>query len=458
MSDDQTERDTSTSASRARAGEHPAESPLDELLSGASDGGGDSAPVFPVGFRGYDRDAVDAAMRQLAEHARRATDDAHQAKLRAEAMFAQQRAEHDAELEEAARRHSEEAGHLQEQLRAASARAAEAEAQAHALSSDFVADSDDEEADPQKSRQHFDAILRVAEEQATVLVQNAIAQAERLLAGAQEEAAAIRDDAVAEQNRLRAEAQHDADQVRLRTETELTAHVARLDRERAHATEKVSQAEREAVAIRTEAEKGAAALRSLVSRETGDLRAKAERDVREMTARVLEFEESLTRRQNEAQQEFLVLHNQAVAHAERITADATEQVEAALEHARRISARADDYERLARAQAQQVEAEAQVRARELLDGAREKAQRIADTITAHAASVLRDAEDRTRDLRWQQQQVGSFMAEMNELLRAVPRGGDADRGEPSTTLADDDGDAAEVDAVSDADGETPSRD
>ena len=152
------------------------------------------------------------------------------------------------------------------------------------------------------------------------------------------------------------------------------------------------------------------------------MRAKADRDVREMTARVLEFEESLTRRQNDAQQEFLVLHNQAVAHAERITSDASEQVEAALEHARRIASRADDHERLARAQAQQMEASARVHAREILDDAREKAQRIADAITGHASSVLRSTEDRTRDLRWQQQQLDSFLSEMDELMRAAPRG------------------------------------
>lgn len=397
------------------------ETGLDALLQ-ASENGDEGAPIFPVGFRGYDRDVVDEAVRELGERLRRAADDAHDAKMRAEAMFAQQRAEHDDELEQAARRHSEENGELQERLREAAARAAEAETRASALSGEFAARLG-EDIDPEQGRQQFDAILRVAEEQATVLVQNAVGQAERLLTSAHDEAASIREDAVAEQSRLRAEAQHDADQIRLRIETEATAHAARLEREGAHAAERVSQAEREAVAVRTEAEKGAAALRSMVSRETGDLRAKAERDVREMTARVLEFEESLTRRQDDAQQEFLVLHNQAVAHAERITSDASDQVAAALEHARRISARADDYERLARAQAQQVEADTHVRARDILDGSREKAQRIADTITTHAASVLRDAEDRTRDLRWQQQQLSSFMAEMNELLRAVPRGG-----------------------------------
>lgn len=395
-------------------------SSLDALLD--STGSNDrSAPAFPIGFRGYDREAVDDAVRELGERVRRATAEAREAKLHAEAVFTQQRAEHDRELEEAARLRAEETAALHEQAREASARAADAEMRVAALSAEF-ASGRDEHSDPQQERQQFDAILRVAEEQASVLVQNAVGHAERLLASARDEVASMREEAVAEQTRLRAEAQHDADQVRLRIETEATAHAARLDRESAHATERVAQAEREALAVRTESERGAAALRSMVSRETSELRSAAEHDVREMTARVLEFEESLTRRQDEAQQEFLVLHNQAVAHAERITEDANEQVSAALEHARRISARADDFERLARAQAQQVGADAQLRAREILDDAGEKAQRIADAISSHSVGVLRDAEDRARDLRWQQQQLGSFLADMNELLRAAPRG------------------------------------
>ena len=45
------------------------------------------------------------------------------------------------------------------------------------------------------------------------------------------------------------------------------------------------------------------------------------------------------------------------------------------------------------------------------------AQKIIDTVTAHSQSVLRDAEDRTRQLRWQQQQLTSFMSEVKELIR-----------------------------------------
>ncbi|MCG3024517.1 hypothetical protein KZ310_35000, partial [Escherichia coli] len=77
------------------------------------------------------------------------------------------------------------------------------------------------------------------------------------------------------------------------------------------------------------------ALRALVNRETSLARAEAEEAVREHRMRGLELEESLTRRQDDAQQEFLVLHNQAVAHAERITQDANDQVDSSLEHAQR---------------------------------------------------------------------------------------------------------------------------
>ena len=205
--------------------------------------------------------------------------------------------------------------------------------------------------------------------------------------------------------------------MRLKIDTEYTAHQATLEREAAHAAEKVTQAEQEASAIRSEAEKGAAALRAQVTRETSDQRAAAEREVREWNARTLEFEESLTRRQDDAQQEFLVLHNQAVAHAERITNDANAQVAAALEHAQRITAKAEDHEKLMRSQMKTAEADAKVQAREIVERARVKAQTIVDKVTKHTNDVTRDAEDRARQLRWQQQQLTSFMAEVRELLR-----------------------------------------
>lgn len=398
----------------------------------------DQQGAFTVGFRGYDKAEVDSALAALRNQLKQAAADVAEAQAREEEAVETVREEE---------RKAREA--LESELAAANAKAADAEQQVATLTSELV-DTPQPDGEEAPSRQQFEAILRVAEEQANVLIQNAAVQADRLMTSAREEVTAQRAEAEADAERIKDQAQRDADQVRLKMDTEYTAHEARIEREAAHAAEKVNQAAQEATAIRTEAEKGAAALRSLVTRETTQLRADAERDVRDMNARVLEFEETLTRRQDDAQQEFLVLHNQAVAHAERITNDANEQVSASLEHAQRISARAEDYERLTRSQAQAIEADAQVRARETLERARAKAQKIVDSVTGHTTAVLHDAEDRTRQLRWQQQQLSSFMAEVKELIR--PDGIFSDDALPTEITGADAPGAAPAEAVAD---ETP---
>jgi len=396
---------------------------FDDLMSGSQDSRSDGeAATFPTVFRGYDRAAVDAALAALTADgdARRADADALARRLETAQQEAQDRADELTRLEA-------RVAQLEGEVAVQSARADNAEDKVQTLSAEFVSSA----AESSRERERFEDVLRVAEDQASVIIKNASVQAERLLQAAREEIAAQRAGAQADIETLRAQAATDAAQARLTIDTELTAHTAQLEREAAHAAEKVAQAEQEAAAIRTEAEKGAAALRSLVSRETEQLRAEAEDAVREQRLRALEFEEALSRRQDDAQQEFLMLHNQAVAHAERITQDANEQVAASLEHAQRITAKADDFDKLMRAQAQQHEADARLRSREILDRASVKAQKIIDTVTGHSQSVLRDAEDRTRALRWQQQQLTSFMSEVKELLRTEAAAADSAEAAPA---------------------------
>ncbi|UNK71006.1 cell division initiation protein [Microbacterium sp. H1-D42] len=444
---------------------------FDQLLTNAPKG---EQSAFTQAFRGYDKGEVDAAIATLKDQVVRLTADLDDVDARRRSELATVRGENEQSLADALADSDSRVADLENEVAAAEARVNAANAlaeEANAKAEDSAAQvatltaeltdaprGEDDGAEEPQSRQQFEAVLRVAEEQASVLIHNAATQAERLLEAAREETEAKRAELAADVARITAQAQQDADQVRLKIDTELTAHEARLEREAAHAAEKVVQAEREAATVRTEAEKGAAALRAMVTRETTDMRSDAEREVRELNARTLEFEETLTRRQDDAQQEFLVLHNQAVAHAERITSDANEQVAASLEHAQRISGKAEDYERLMRTQAQAIEAEAQVRARETLERARVKAQKIVDSVTGHAGGVLRDAEDQTRQLRWQQQQLTSFMSEVREMLRpegvltgppAAASDSAADRA--SEVPADDADDAQDDDATEDED-------
>ncbi|MDW4573812.1 hypothetical protein R8Z57_13610 [Microbacterium sp. M3] len=458
---------------------------------------------FTTTFRGYDKDEVDAAIAgldarvraandevtQLKQHQRRAGAAVAQSRAKAErleaelqaavdrrqaevdAAIAARQAEVDATLaarqdeidrlqaalaaaEEGRRADRERAAadaskaraedddvvqRLQGELELANAKIADAEQRVQSLSDELVGATTES-----PNRQQFEEVLRVAEDQASLLIRNATIQGDRLLEAAREEIANRRSSAQAEADAIISQAQSDAQQVRLKIDTELTAHEARVERETAHAAERVSQAEREAAAIRSEAEKGAALLRSTVARETARDRAEAEDAVRELRLRALEFEASLTRRQDDAHQEFLVLHNQAVAHAERITQDANEQVAASLEHAQRVSVKAEDFERLMRAQSQQIEADAQLRAREHLEQAHVKAERIIDLVTSHSQAVLRDAEDRTRQLRWQQHQLMSFMAEVKELIRPEGLLSAASADEPSAQAPSADGADAQV--------------
>lgn len=380
-----------------------------------------AAGAFTTAFRGYEKHEVDAAIAEL--------------KARAEASrheLAQLSGRYEDELTAAREESQQRVAELESELSVANAKVTNAEQQVQTLTDELLEAGGTETAE----RARFEDVLHVAEEQASVIVRNASAQAERLLAATNEEIEGRRKDAQSDAQSIVARAEQEAQQIRLRIETELTAHTAQLERESAHATEKVVQAEQEANAIRSEAEKGAASLRALVSRETEQARADAEETVREKRLRALEFEESLTRRQDDAQQEFLMLHNQAVAHADRITKDANDQVASSLEHAQRITAKADDFDRLMRAQAAQIEADAALRARETLDRAQVKANKIIETVTGHADAVLRDAEDRTRQLRWQQHQLASFMSEVRELIRpdAVAQPDDA----PAAEATDED--------------------
>lgn len=414
-------------------------SAFDDLLSQQHQQSSDGDADFTTAFRGYDKSEVDSAISELNARVRAGESAMGVVQERHRRAIADAEAQHEAAIAD-----------LESKLTVAEAKANTAEDRVATLT-DELRDAAGESA----NRQRFEEVLHVAEEQASVIIKNASLQADRLLAAADVDIQQRRAEAQADAEAIRSRAEHEAQQARVRISTELTAHTAQLERQTAHAAEKVAQAEREAAAIRTEAEKSAAALRGLVARETDQSRAEADDAVRELRRRALDFEESLTRRQDDAQQEFLALHNQAVAHAERITKDANDQVAASLEHSQRITAKADDFDRLMRAQAAQIDADAQLKAREHMDRARDRAQQIIDAVTSHADAVLRDAEDRTRQLRWQQHQLSSFMADVRELMRAEGAGEPVSLRDPgageSADLADDvdlvEGDAPAEEAV-----------
>ncbi len=351
----------------------------------------ENTEIFSTAFRGYDKEQVDGMI----------------ASLRYEL---EQRAAEDASAQEEVRR-------IRLQLDAATVRADEAEDRLERLAAEIQeAPMPDADSDAHAPRVEFEEILRVAEEQANNVITNAVEQGEKFVTEARAEVGKLRAEAEAEAEAVRQRAEHELAQARIRIETERTANQARIEQELADALDKVAQSEREAVTIKSEAERDAANIRQIAETEAAESRVIAERIVSEARAKQLEYETALTRREDQAQQEFLSIHNQAVAHSERIVKDANEKVQRALEHAKRIEDNAKAFEESARTQAEHVLAKADVRAKEIIDGSRDRAQAIVDTVIGHTKGVVRDAEDRARTLRAQQQTLSSFLTEVGTLV------------------------------------------
>ena len=165
---------------------------------------------FTASFRGYDKAEVDSALSALRNQLQQAKADLAATEARHEDAVEALREEERIAREE-----------LEAELLATKAKAAETEQQVATLTNELV---DTPRADGQEapSREQFEAILRVAEEQANVLIQNAAVQADRLMAAAREEVTTQRAEADADVTRIIAHAQHDADQVRLKIDTEYT--------------------------------------------------------------------------------------------------------------------------------------------------------------------------------------------------------------------------------------------
>lgn len=354
---------------------------------------------FKQAFRGYDQQQVDAEVQRLrdaVEQSRRTA--------QAAAQDVQAQTEHHREDMAAA---EQRITRLEGELIEARSRLQAAESRAEILGREVTEGGDEP---------RFEEILRVAEEQASALIDNAVTQSKRIVADATGQIEKDRKAAKEESDRILEAAKHEEAQARLRIETERSAHVAELESREAKHQERVAQAESEANVLISEAERGASALRQQSTAEADALKAEAERIQRESRARQLELDAAAKRRQEEAQQEFLRLHNHAIQHAERITSDANDKVASALSHANHIAEQAQAFEDLSKAQAAHVERQAVAKASAILGEARMRAQAIVESVLGHSKEVLHEAEDRARTLRFQQQQLQGFRAELGQLM------------------------------------------
>ncbi|MDE2409369.1 MAG: DivIVA domain-containing protein [Actinomycetales bacterium] len=283
-------------------------------------------------------------------------------------------------------------------------------------------------------------VLSTSEEMATRLLAEATQERDRMLAQAKAEADEVKDEAKGYYDALVAEAHRRAERV---------MGQARVDADdlmnftRSEAARLTADANREAGAIRGATATEVAKLRASARRETESMKTKVERDLAERKllanrdntreldmgraqelvseqARI-DLELELTARRNEAEQEYLKKHQEAVAATQRYLDDANAQLSLALT---RVNA--------ARLEAETLEAAARSASKSSIDAARAKAEATIAAAEAEARNLvseanlvsavrIREAEARLSQLKLEQDSASIYLKNLKALVDAAFR-------------------------------------
>ena len=316
---------------------------------------------FAIAMRGYDRDAVDEALRLLRKEL-----------LQVNAQNAQLAAE--------LREKNELANELQARLN-------ESEAPNYASVGTRAA-----------------LILSTAEEQSLRIVADAEAERDRILSDLEGELADLREEAKNYYDSLVSEAQRRAERLQTQAKADYDQIISEAN---ASAHDIVDEATREAGSIRGNIATEAARLRATTKRETELMKAEVARKLSEQ--RLIEFKKShkdldvkaaealisesyridleleLTARRAEAEAEYLRKHQEAVAATQKYLDDAQSSLATA-----KVRANA------ARLEAETLEAAAKSVNKRTRDEAKEKAEQILVNAEAESRAILAEAENKTR--------------------------------------------------------------
>ncbi len=309
----------------------------------------------------------------------------------------------------------------------------------------------------------IEQLLRLAEEQATEIAQEARSAANELNAAAKVDAAEVRAAAENEAAELRANAKRETDEQRGSAEREADAIKTGARRE---ADELTSTTEREVAKLRATADHEVAEKRAAIERDIAKLRTTTEREVAQLKAsakrerdeilttskrqademrsqaqRILEESEA-QRAQAEAEFEIQLASRREEAErqeAERLSA-AQSATQKLVSEAEQRAATAEQRAAKASAQAEQTRREADQHSRQLVGNAKKNADQIVAQAKAQAEQLLADtkseierhrasAQREVDELSKQKESISSHLAQISQLL-GTQMGGLADALKP----------------------------
>jgi hypothetical protein len=117
----------------------------------------------------------------------------------------------------------------------------------------------------------------------------------------------------------------------------------------------------------------------------------------------------------DAERERLALHEEAIAHVQRITEEASERLAVLTNQAGELSAQAEEYLSQSRARAEVILQAARNSATNTITRARARAEQLTVRFAEHNGELLRDTESRLGLLEEQRRIVDEFALELRAL-------------------------------------------
>jgi len=262
----------------------------------------------------------------------------------------------------------------------------------------------------------FEQTLRLAEEQAKKMIDDAGQDALRIREEAKGAADLLTRTAKDKADRIIQEAEIKLEESRFDAERKASALMQNAVAKEAEASEKIQTAEREASALKSDGERYAAEIRAQVHRETEQARALATELSQRTTQARIDLEAELKGKRDESEQEALRIYQAAVAQAQAMTeegaktlADSTSRTAELLSEAERVSREARDFQ-------DETRQEANKRATDLINQSRRRAEALSRKAQGYADNAVKDARERLTKLTDEKDQVTDFLSSMDKLM------------------------------------------
>ncbi len=264
----------------------------------------------------------------------------------------------------------------------------------------------------------FEQTLRVAEEQAGKMVKDAAAEATVLRENARAAGERLTRSSRLQAEKLVSEAEGKAEELRVESDRRATELFATAEAKTIQASTSTETAQRRAAGVISDAQREAADIHSALHHETEDVKMELStlRQIAEREQLRIVREIRITADQDERDR--LALHEEAVAHVQRVTEESTLRVLDASNLAAQMSADAEEYLSSARHDSEAILTSARKTATGVLSRARQRAEILATRYNEHASAVLADAEQRMAWLEEQRQALEGFALELKAMSSA----------------------------------------